>query len=323
MFTAMMKRYLLIVAAVPALWPSVLVAQPPVPECIEGTVQSFSAAAALQTYEVPAQAGSVFISADGAAGGDLSNVVSYAPGTGARIEAFVPVAGGTTLNVIAGVAGQSVNTSGAGGGGGSFVYTQAGALLVAAGGGGGAGVTDNGNDAQLGQDGGDALPPGGAGGSNGSGGSGGTSGAGGNGGGGGGFLSAGTDGVDGVAGMGGHRISSPGDAAGGGGLANGGFGGGGGGGNVGGGGGGGYSGGGGGYGEGQDGGGGGGSFVAAGGISVTAAILDGPGPGSVTICAVLLNAAPAPALSGPSLAVLAVLLALIGIQRMGRRSPAS
>jgi hypothetical protein len=94
-------------------------------------------------------------------------------------------------------------------------------------------------------------------------------------------------------GFGGHRISSPGDAAGGAaGDANngaGGFGGGGGGGSVAGtcgGGGGGYSGGGGGSAPaGGGGGGGGGSFVAAGGTTYAASILGSPGDGSVTICA--------------------------------------
>lgn len=283
-------------------------------QCIPGTSQSFAPTGSLQTYNVPVGANAVYIEANGAAGGSSGDDPGYAPGAGAHIAAITPLSGVATLNVVVGLSGQPSLQSGAGGGGGSFVYTPTNALLVAAGGGGGAGATDAGHDAQLGQNGGSADPPdGGAGGTTGNGGGGGSINM--AGGGGGGFLSAGLDGPPAQSGLGGHRISSPGDAAGG--LVGGGYGGGGGGGGVGGGGGGGYSGGGGGYGEGRDGGGGGGSFVAANGTTLAAAIIDGPADGSVTICATVSR--PVPTLSQWGVAALALMLSLIGVRQLSRR----
>lgn len=284
-------------------------------QCIPGTSQNFGPTGSLQTYNVPVGANAVYIEANGAAGGSSGEVdPAFAPGTGAHIAAITPLSGVATLNVVVGQRGQFGLNRGAGGGGGSFVYTPTDALLVAAGGGGGAGTSDAGQDAQLGQNGGSADPPyGGAGGTAGNGGAGGSINM--AGGGGGGFLSAGLDGPPAQSGLGGHRISSPGDAAGG--LVGGGYGGGGGGGGIGGGGGGGYSGGGGGYGEGRDGGGGGGSFVAANGTTLAAAIIDGPADGSVTICAT--DARPVPTLSQWGVAALALMLSLFGVRQLSRR----
>lgn len=294
-------------------------AQAQLPACSAGTAQSFGATGAVQSYTIPPGATSLVIIANGASGGKAK--FAFAPRTGAHIAALVPAPSLAMLNVIVGVAGGSSGSYAGGGGGGSFVYTPSGTLLVAAGGGGGAGYSDSGNDAQLGQNGGNAVVPpagaGGAGGTAGDGGVGGISTSGYNGGGGGGFLSAGIDGVDGLSGKGGDRISSPGDAAGGAGSANGGFGGGGGAGQTGGGGGGGYSGGGGGgLGEHADGAGGGGSFVTTNGTTLESAMIDGLGNGRVTICAILRSA---PTLSPWALGLLTLVLTGLGLGCTARK----
>lgn len=328
----MKTRYLLLALAL-SVCPSLLSAQV---NCIPGSEEDYGSPG---SYNVPPEASAVFIRVVGAAGGDVIRLSDpndpnatvdppFVGGKGAIISAIVPVTGGTTLSILPGDVGESVEDddeiSAAGGGGGSFVYDALGNLLAAAGGGGGAGVTDDGHNAQLGPSGGAAdAPTGGAGGANGSGGAGAGNLSGGNGGGGGGFLSAGTDGADGDAGQGGHRISPPGDAAGGAGVAAaGGFGGGGGGGGVGGGGGGGYSGGGGGYGEGRDGGGGGGSFVAPAGTKTADSIAGEAGSGAVEICALLTTpraSAAAPTMSLPMLSALAAILLVGGSFLMLRR----
>jgi hypothetical protein len=259
------------------------------PACVGGTQQSFSATGSVQTYTVPADATAVYIVADGASGG---NSTTGTGGPGAHIAAQVPFSGPSTLNVLVGVQGADAGASdaGAGGGGGSFVYTAGNALLLAAGGGGGACQNSGGKPGELFENGGDGEHfSGGHGGtSGGGGGGGGQLGHGNGGGGGGGFLGAGDVGLGSLPGQGGHRVSSPGDAAGGTGGApdggSGGFGGGGGGGASGpfggGGGGGGYSGG----GAGGFFSGGGGSFTAAGASFVDRAFGTAAGPGSVTLC---------------------------------------
>jgi hypothetical protein len=288
------------------------VAFPTPPPCLADQ-NSFTATGSVQTFTVPQYATAILIVAVGGSGGSAAG----APGTGgyaAHVEASVPVAPGTVLSVVVGAQGASGgDTGGSGGGGGSFVFAG-GTLLVAAGGGGGAGYASNGADAGLyttATAGGGTY--GGSAGTGGNGGVGGTNPAGGNGGAGGGFLSAGGDGDGSFPGLGGHRISSPGDAAAGagGGLgAAGGFGGGGGGGTLAGGGGGGYNGGGGGDG-GAGGGGGGSSFVAANGTINDLYQLNTAGDGSVTIC-VTQYAPPVPVLSQHGLAVLVLALLLAG-----------
>jgi hypothetical protein len=330
----------------------------PEPTCIAGTEETFSFTGSLQTYDLPPGSLTVTILARGASGGNVPEFVGdarpegetggpYLGGLGAIAYGVMAVTGGGALDVIVGGEGETfapdpdrpegkdLGNEGGGGGGGSAVM-QAGAALVFAGGGGGAGVTEDGSDAEQGEDGGDANPEprpegggpaGGPGGTGGSGGGGGTNG--GSGGGGGGFLSDGTDGAGGLgsfSGLGGNRLSPPGDAAGGEGTeANGGYGGGGGGGDVGGGGGGGYSGGGGGWGPGVDGGGGGGSFVSA---AATEAVFDtagAPGDGEVFICVTSAGVPfEIPALGERGLLVLTALLALAGTAvLMRRRRPVS
>lgn len=298
--------------------PASAVAQAP-PACLSGTEQVFSPTGAVQTYTVPPGVTAVFIDASGAAGGTS---LGYAPGTGVRIGAEVPVTPGETLSVLVGGEGSPSSGGGGGGGGGSFVFTSGGVLLVAAGGGGGAGSTGNGYDAQVGtsgHDGGDSTF-GGAGGTDGSGGGAATAFSA-NGGGGGGWLGDGGNGVGTGSGEGGHRVSSPGDAAGGAPGADGGgggYGGGGGGSDVGGGGGGGYSGGGGGYGEGDDGAGGGGSYVTPSATLSLSAIHESAEPGSVTICGTQEGGA-IPTLAPAGIALLVLLLAAAGWALIGRR----
>jgi hypothetical protein len=296
----------------------------PTPSCI-ASPQTFTATGAAQQYVVPAGTSAVYIVANGAAGGDVSGDESHTGGFGAHIAAQVPVTGGTTLVVVVGTRGGDGSRDGAGGGGGTFVFTSAGALLVAAGGGGGAGISGDGYDAQLGANGGNGGNEayGGAGGTAPNGGAAATS-SDENGGGGAGLDGAGGTGVGAESGEGGHRITSPGDAAGGQGdgdgtPGDGGFGGGGGGSDVGGGGGGGYGGGGGGYGDGDDGGGGGGSGVGAGGVISEASVLTAAGDGSVTICVAQQQSEAVPVLSVMSIAALVFLLALLGFAVLSRR----
>jgi hypothetical protein len=264
-------------------------AQPELPTC-EGAegVQFFTSTGSLQTYDVPAGVSTVLIDAYGAAGGNetSNDGPSYDGGLGAHVVAEVPVTASTTLNVVVGEQGSSPVEffQPAGGGGASAVSTSGGTPLVVAGAGGGAGITEDGDDAQLGEDGSDG---------GGSGGAGGTMGNGGMasaedepvGGGGGGWLTAGETSASTGAAAGGHALS--GDAAGGAAGedgAAGGYGGGGGSAGPSGGGGGGYGGGGTAYGEGIDGAGGGGSFVAEGAVQSFMELSGSQGDGQVTIC---------------------------------------
>jgi hypothetical protein len=273
------------------------------PACLPETRQSFLAAGVLQTYTVARGATELLISAAGAAG--AAGVV--AGGRGTSIMALVPVTGVATLNVVVGSVGIMGTTGYGGGGGGTFVYTPANMLLLAAGGGGGTTNTrtDDLSDARLDTMGNSGGLGGAAGGTAGSGGGGQFSG------GGAGFLG---DGMNGSFGKGGHRISSPGDAAGGaGGVPGGGAGGFGGGGGAGrevtgGGGGGGYSGGG---GAGEQGGGGGGSFVAPGATILSAAVTN-TGDGLATICVTATAVAATPTLAPSGVATMAVALAIAG-----------
>ncbi len=149
--------------------PLLVLAHGQAPPWLPGSQQVFGATGALQTYTVPGGATAVFIVAIGASGGIVDRegtAFDFQGGKGARVSAVVPVAGGTTLNVVVGRAGgNSVNpegsANGAGGAGGSFVFRTTGTILVAAGGGGGAGVSDHGHDAFIAADGhgGSADPP--------------------------------------------------------------------------------------------------------------------------------------------------------------------
>lgn len=296
-----------------------------VPACLAGTKATvLSATGALQTYTVPSKAAAVLILAQGASGGAAVVAPSNAPGVGAEVDAEVPVAGGSTLDVLVGSQGSQGNHSG-GGGGGSFVFTSGGELLAAAGGGGGVGTGYNGGGARLGPNGGNGGgASGGLSGTSGYGGTGGTS-HDSNGGGGGGYLGAGSAGNDGQSGAGGHRVSgSPPDGSGGAGSGsgtdggNGGYGAGGGGGLAGGGGGGGFSGGGGGDVD-AYGGGGGGSYAAPGATYLAFNTLASPGDGSVTICGVQGTLA-IPTLSPWALLLLALGLAFAATPMLVRRS---
>ena len=320
---------LVLVPSLMAALASPIVAQAPrvpieLPECAPGTSVEFSHTGIRQAYDIPVGAEAVFIEAYGASGGNtgfpgndpaqLEKGIYYG-GMGASMVVEIPVTGSGTLDVVVGGMGatgieqilgpqepepEKPEVNGAGGGGGSFVSISGGTtLLVAAGGGGGAGITEDGSDASLSEDGGDGGGTcGGAGGTGGNGGEASdtpegadrgeecsiTKGRGGGAaGGGGGWLTAGGDGDA----EGGDRVSPPGTAEGGNGIIeeDGGFGGGGGGSDVGGGGGGGYSGGGGGYGPDVDGAGGGGSFAAK-AANVIFSSVNNVGDGSVFICSI-------------------------------------
>lgn len=311
------------------------------PDCIPGTLVTYAATSAIETFDVPADALELRVEVTGGSGGnsltDLSGLspggqVNFLGGRGVHLIAGFQVAGPLTLNVLAGREGGESGDPGfgAGGGGGSFLFTPAGELYLAAAGGGGAGNTQDGQDGNFSADGGSGGGTlGGAGGTNGLGGS--TSGGKGfNAGGGAGFLGDGADGAGFSPGFGGHRISSPGDAEGGAGSdsgGDGGFGGGGGGAGQSGGGGGGYSGGGTGFGQGTDGGGAGGTYVAPGASTFVMEPAASAGDGSVAICVSEVQQgepAEVPALSTLGLAALAALLAftaLGALRRRGLRAP--
>ncbi|MBP9144922.1 MAG: hypothetical protein KBF21_14900 [Thermoanaerobaculia bacterium] len=320
------------------------------PDCLPGTLVTFPATGAIALYNVPANATELRVELTGGSGGDsipdlsavaadvdvshVGSTVDRAPlalegqgnrlgGRGVHVVAIFEVAPPLALQVIAGGQGGAGNPGfGAGGGGGSFLFTPAGELYLAAAGGGGAGLSQDGQDGNFSPDGGAGSgPTGGAGGTNGLGGEAGGE-KGGNAGGGAGFLGDGGDGIGFVSGFGGHRISSPGDAAGGAGSVSGGdggFGGGGGGAGPSGGGGGGYSGGGTGLGKEGDGGGAGGTLVAPSGATFVMEPAPIPGAGSVEICVSAEQQgepAEVPALSPLGLAALAALLALAALARM-------
>ncbi len=273
-------------------------------------------------YTVPAGASLVKIDAIGGSGGDKTNATAYSGGFGAEVVAVFPASAGSTLDVVVGSAGSSA-TQGGGGGGGSFVFLHGGALLVAAGGGGGAGYTANGQDAQLGNDGGTTSGSGGTGGAGGQGGQNNFA----DGGGGGGTTSAGANGTGGNSGAGGSQITdSPLLSANAGGLGYapnggaGGYGGGGGGGEYSGGGGGGFSGGGGGGPDVDRAGGGGGSYVAPGATYPAFSTLSSAGDGSVTICEVVIPVTAIPTLSLWALLLLALGLAVAAVPMLVRRS---
>ena len=303
------------------------------PDCIPGTLVNYAATGTIAQFDVPANATELRVEMTGGSGGnsltDFSELspdgqVNFLGGRGVHVISVFEVAGPFALNVVAGAEGGESGDPGfgAGGGGGSFLFTPAGELYLAAAGGGGAGLTQNGQDGNFSPDGGAGPgPTGGAGGTNGLGGGAGGE-KGGNAGGGAGFLGDGGDGAGFASGFGGHRISSPGDAAGGAGSVSGGdggFGGGGGGAGPSGGGGGGYSGGGTGLGKEGDGGGAGGTFVAASGATFLMEPSAIPGDGTVAICVSEQQQgepAEVPALSPLGLGALAALLALVALARM-------
>jgi len=259
-----------------------------VPTCPKEEATAFSATGSLQTYHVPGEASTILIEAFGASGGNVQGgeFGAHSGGLGGAVTAEVPVTPGSTLDVVVGQEGESPSSDGEpAGGGGATAISVGGVPLVVAGGGGGAGVSEDGDNAQLGEDGSDGEGVyGGSGGTNGNGGSAATY-AGAVGGGGGGWLTAGETSSQSGSGGGGHALS--GDAAGGAaGAATGGYGGGGGSAGVSGGGGGGYGGGGTGEdtGPGYDGGGGGGSFAAADAVQSYNLLSGNQGDGGVSIC---------------------------------------
>ena len=310
------------------------------PDCIPGTLVSYAATGAIAQFNVPADATELRVEMTGGSGGnsltDFSELspdgqVNFLGGRGVHVISVFEVAGPFALNVVAGAEGGESGDPGfgAGGGGGSFLFTPAGELYLAAAGGGGGGNTQNGQDGNFSGDGGSGGGPiGGVGGTNGLGGAS-SGGKGNNAGGGAGFLGDGADGPGPFSAFGGHRISSPGDAAGGNGSdsgGDGGFGGGGGGAGQSGGGGGGYSGGGTGFGQGVDGGGAGGTFVAASGATFLMEPSPIPGDGAVAICVSEQQQgepAEVPALSTLGLAALAAFLALAGMVALRRRGRGS
>ena len=154
-------------------------------------VTSFSATGTIQEFTVPAGVCKVGISATGASGGTSTTVRG---GHGAKVDAWVPVAPGSVLQVLVGSAGGSTTGprgiapggaggfgggggggwwNGAGGGGASVVSDGSGPLVVAGAGGGGAGFMRDdqdgfGGDAgTLGHDAQDGVDPNGNGGATG------------------------------------------------------------------------------------------------------------------------------------------------------------
>lgn len=293
-----------------------------VPTCPKEDATTFAATGSVQAYHVPGGASTVLIEAFGASGGNAQGEGgAYSGGLGAAVTAEVPVTPGSTLDVVVGQEGESPSGElEPGGGGGATAISVGGVPLVVAGGGGGAGITEDGDNAQFGEDGSDGEGVyGGAGGTNGNGGSASTySDA--VGGAGGGWLTAGETSSQSGSGGGGHALSgdAAGGAAGDSGAA-GGYGGGGGSAGVSGGGGGGY--GGGGTGEdtdpGYDGGGGGGSFAAADAVQSYILLTGNQGAGGVSIC---VGPNSVPTAPWAALALLALGLLALGALALRRKT---
>lgn len=151
--------------------------------------QTFNYTGSMQTFTVPAGVTSMTVDVRGAQGGDANGT----GGLGARMTGTLAVTPGEVLSILVG---QKPTANG--GGGGTFVVGPANTPLVIAGGGGGGagaccGVTHNGGDGLIINDGGAGINASGSGGPGGTGGNGGAA-FGGNGqqsGAGGGFLTSG------------------------------------------------------------------------------------------------------------------------------------
>jgi len=147
------------------------------PTCAKDDATVFTATGSLQSYEVPEGASTVLIQAFGASGGNVQDVEdvafgAHSGGLGGAVTAEVPVTPGSTLDIVVGQEGESPSSDGEpAGGGGATAISVGGVPLVVAGGGGGAGVSEDGDNAQLGEDGSDGEGVyGGSGGTNGNGG---------------------------------------------------------------------------------------------------------------------------------------------------------
>jgi hypothetical protein len=293
------SRLLAAVVSVSTLVASAVITASPSFAATTDTAQTFAATGSVQTWTVPDGVTQVYVDISGAEGG-----AAYGGGgRGAELTGTISVTPGDTLHIIVGSMGQNgtVYSAGAGGGGGSFVYTTAdqNGILAAAGGGGGAGSNTFPSSASTGTSGLAGGNGGGAGGIDGNGGNAGSDYSGAVGGGGG-LLTNGGGGASG-----GHAVATGASGGAGGSYGRGGgFGGGGAATGYAGAGGGGYSGGGGGtfnyYNNG--GGGGGGSYFSG---TLTGAVNNHGGNGSVTLYypSNLTSISPAAAAPGTSVTI--------------------